>query len=197
MGNVRAAERFVVFASASKKIKEIISNSSNGPNSGNKPCFSGPRAGPTVDSEPERRRRHERVASKTNKSRNIGRRVTRREMGLHIGCSGQTSSLAYNSSSFSSQYCNDLGKMKLTAPKTSIRRVVATAALSRADNGKRRPTNGRIDPGALVGVGVASVEAVSMEGAVVAGKGTRSCKSGKKESRDDYELHIGPRFAGH
>ena len=78
-----------------------------------------------------------------------------------------------------------LGKWKLTALKTSIR-VAATAAASGGDNGKRRPTNGRIDPGALVGVGVASVEAVSMEGAVVAGKGTRSCKSGKKESRDDF-----------
>ena len=54
--------------------------------------------------------------------------------------------------------------MKLTASKMS------RAALARANSGF--PWDGRGD----VGVGT--------------GKGTSSCKSGKDESRDDFELHI-------
>ena len=56
--------------------------------------------------------------------------------------------------------------MKLTASKLS------RGALASADSGKRTPRDGRSD----VSVGTE--------------KGTGSCKSGKEESRDDFELHI-------
>ena len=55
---------------------------------------------------------------------------------------------------------NDLGEMKLTASKMS------RAALASANSRKRIPRDGRGDGG------------------------TGSCKSGKDESRDDFELHI-------
>ena len=56
--------------------------------------------------------------------------------------------------------------MKLTAFKLS------SAALASVDSGKRIPREGRGD------------------GVVCTAKGTGNCKSGKGESRDDFELHI-------
>jgi len=77
---------------------------------------------------------------------------------------------------FHRSYYNDFGEMKLTALKMSLH------ARERGDNGKRRPRVGRLDLGALLGLaGVV---------AVFAGKDIGSRKGGKKESRDDFELHI-------
>ena len=56
--------------------------------------------------------------------------------------------------------------MKLTALKMSL------AALARVDSGKWIPREGRGNVG------------------VCTRKGTSSCKSGKGESKDDFELHI-------
>jgi hypothetical protein len=92
--------------------------------------------------------------------------------------------------------------MKLTASKMS------RAALATVDSGKRIAREGRGDVGALVGVLVGAlvgalvrvglgglvVDRVGVDGVGVdrgvAGKSTGSCKSGKGESRDDFELHI-------
>ena len=83
--------------------------------------------------------------------------------------------------------------MKLTASKMS------RGALASINSGKRIPREGRSDVGALVGtlVGCTMISS-SRVGAragrvgvgVSSGKGTCSCKSGKDESRDDFELHI-------
>ena len=107
----------------------------------------------------------------------------------------------------------NLGKIKLTASKMS------RAALATVDSGKRVPREGRVDAGALVGVLVGVLFGGALVGATrvgfggvghavasaragfarpgvgvarvgVAGKSTGSCKSGKGESRDDFELHI-------
>ena len=94
-------------------------------------------------------------------------------------------------------------KMKLTASKMS-RGALATA-------NSVFPREGRCDVGALlgcyvvgVGVGVGALVGCSMVGvgvgrlgarvgrvgvSVGTGKGTGSCKSGKGESKDDFELH--------
>jgi len=71
--------------------------------------------------------------------------------------------------------------MKLTASKVSLH------ALARGDSGERRPRGGGLDLGAFGGVSF-----VFVGGAVVAGKAISSSnrKSGKKESRDDFYLHI-------
>ena len=92
--------------------------------------------------------------------------------------------------------------MKLTASKLS------RGALASADSGKRIPRYGRSNVGALVGcalvvigrvgfggvgfggVGVGRVGASGIGVGVGTGKGTGSCKSGKGESTDDFELHI-------
>ena len=91
--------------------------------------------------------------------------------------------------------------MKLTASKMSC------AALASDDSRKRISWEGRGDAGALVGctlvfgaarvgagrVGCAmvGVDRVGFaRGGVGTGKGTGSCKSGKGESKDDFELHV-------
>ena len=89
--------------------------------------------------------------------------------------------------------------MKLTASKMS------RTALASANSGKRIPRDRRGDVGALVGcgcalvviggvgfggVGVGRVGASRIGVGVGTRKGTGSCKSGKGESRDDFELHV-------
>jgi hypothetical protein len=96
--------------------------------------------------------------------------------------------------------------MKLTASKMS------QGALASVNSGKRFPRVGRVDVSALVGcimvgvggvgcvmvgagrvdfgVGVARVGVGRVGVGVSMGEGTGSCKSGKDESRDDFELHI-------
>ena len=96
--------------------------------------------------------------------------------------------------------------MKLTASKMS------RAALAAVDSGKRIPRERRGDVGSLVGSLVGALVSTLVGGALVgfggvgvgrvgvgrvgvgrvgvAGKSTGSCKSGKGESRDDFELHI-------
>jgi hypothetical protein len=79
------------------------------------------------------------------------------------------------------EYYNDLGGMKLTASKMS------RAALATVNS--VFPREGRGDVGDLVGVGRLGARAGRI-GVGGTGKGTSSCKSGKGESKDDFELHI-------
>ena len=87
--------------------------------------------------------------------------------------------------------------MKLTASKLS------RGALASTDSGKRIPSDGRGDVATLVGCALVVIDRVGFGGVGVGrvgagrigvgigtGKGTGSCKSGKGESRDDFELHI-------
>ena len=82
---------------------------------------------------------------------------------------------------------------------------MSRGALATVNSGKRIPREGRSDVGALVGVLVGTLVGCTMIGhgssrvgaragrvgvGVSSGKGTCSCKSGKDESRDDFELHI-------
>ena len=87
--------------------------------------------------------------------------------------------------------------MKLTASKLS------RGALASTDSGKRIPSDGRGDVATLVGCALVVIDRVGFGGVGVGrvgagrigvgigtGKGTGSCKSGKGESTDDFELHI-------
>lgn len=60
----------------------------------------------------------DRGAGRTNKAKNIFHTDAQRtKLGGYIRCTGQPEGLAYNSSSFSSEHCNDRVKIELTALK--------------------------------------------------------------------------------
>ena len=103
--------------------------------------------------------------------------------GATSAAEGDSALLPIIEVSFHSQYYNDLGRMKLTASKMS------RGALATLNSAFRR--EGRGDAGALVGLGVGRLAGrAGRVGVVVGTRSGGSCKSGKGESEDDFELHI-------